>query len=243
MSPAVSGIQPGCEMEVVMTNSEIRRYQMLVRVRDFGAAHRELFSKSSVAGKLFAIVADAADAVQRHETTELAGRGGEQKGATSKAEARLTLRRRVAAIANTARACEEQGLADQFRATVSCSDARLVSQARTFLEEAKPFVKTFVAHELPSNFLSELREAIEAFEQASGERTSARDRRIGAQARIGAIMETALGAVRRLNRIVPNRLQDPAAIALWTGARRVQYGRVKADATAPEAPDAAKPAA
>ena len=34
-----------------MTNKEIRKYQMLVRVHEFGAAHQHLFPARSVAGK------------------------------------------------------------------------------------------------------------------------------------------------------------------------------------------------
>jgi hypothetical protein len=126
-------------MEVVMTNEEMRKYQMLVRVRDFGAARRDLFPARSVAGKLFAAVAAAADALQQHETTEIAGRGGEQDGAVSTTAARAALRRQVGAIAQTARAAEAPGLGGTFRASLSCGDERLLSQARTFLKEAKPF--------------------------------------------------------------------------------------------------------
>jgi hypothetical protein len=233
-------------MEAVMTNQEIRNYQMLGRVRDFGTAHRDLFPARSVAGKLFAAVAAAADDLQQHETTESAGRGGEQEGAVSKAAARAELRRQVGAIAKTARASEVPGLG-KFRASLSCGDERLLSQARTFLQEAKPFAETFVAHELPSNFLRQLQAAIDAFEQAMRERASGRDQRVGARASIEATMEAGLRAVRRLSDIVPNKLQNPSAVALWNGARRMERGpRTKSGAAvAPEpspSPSAVTPA-
>jgi hypothetical protein len=207
-----------------MKELELRQYQTLVRVREFGAAHRDLFPRRSVAGRLFAVVADTADALQRHETAELAGRGGEQEGSASKAAARAALRRQVRAIVRTARASEAPGLGGTFRVPPAGSDERLLSQARTFLKEAKPFVDTFVAHELPPNFLSQLRVAIEAFEQAMLARASGRNQRVGARASIEATMEAGLRAVRRLSAIVPNRLQEPSAVALWNGARRVEYG-------------------
>jgi len=235
-----------------MTNEEIRRYRMLVRVREFGAAYRDLFPARSVAGKLFADVAAATDALQEHDAQELAGRGGQQNGSAAKVSARAELRRQVRAIAQTAAAAEAPGLGGKFRPSLEARDERLLSQARTFLREAKPFVDTFVAHELPSNFLSQLRAAIGAFEQAAGERRSSRDQRVQARACIEATMKAALRAVRRLNGIVPNKLEDPAAITLWSGARRVEYGRVKAHDAAVQAetqrsssaqPDVAKPAA
>jgi len=212
-----------------MTELEIRKYQTLVRVRDFGAAHRDLFPARSVAGKLFAAVAEAADALPQHETTELAGRGGQQDGAASKAAARAVLRRQVRAIALVAGAADVPGLGAKFRASLSCSDERLLSQARSFLKEAKPFADTFVAHELPSNFLRQLQEAIDAFEAATSERATGRAQRVGARARIEATMEEGLRAVRRLSAIVPNKLDDPAAVAMWDLARRIDYGRVKTD--------------
>jgi hypothetical protein len=227
-----------------MTELELRQYQVLVRVRDFGAAHRDLFPRRSVAGKLFAGVAAAADALQRHETVELAGRGGEQEGAASKAAARAALRRQVRAIVQTARASEVPGLGGTFRPPAAGSDERLLSQARTFLKEAKPFASTFVAHELPPNFLSELRAGIEAFERAMSERRSGRDQRVGARASIEATMAAGLRAVRRLSAIVPNRLQDPSAVALWHGARRIEYGaRTKNGEAAVAAEPSPSPAA
>jgi hypothetical protein len=234
-----------------MTTGEIRKYQMLVRVRDFGDAHRDLFPARSVTGKLFAAVAAAADALQQHQTTELAGRGGEQDGALSKAAARTALRRQVQAIAKTAQAAEAPGLTGKFRASLACSDERLLAQARMFLIEAKPLEEAFVAHDLPPDFLKSLRAAIDAFEQAMRERASGRDQRIAARASIDGVMEEGLRAVRRLSGLVPNKLEDRAIVALWNAARRVVYGRVNnGEAAAPETPspstgqsDTAKPAA
>jgi len=235
-----------------MTRKEIPRYQMLLRVRDFGAARRDLFPARSVTGKLLAAMATATDALQQHDSNELAARGGEQDAAASKVAARAALRRQVRAIAQTAAAAEMPGLGATFRASLDCTDDRLLSQARTLLREAKPFAGTFVAHELPSNFLGQLQAAINAFERALRERASGRDQRVAARARFEASMKAALHAVNRLNAIVPNKLNDPAGIASWNLARRVDYGRVRSSEVATpvgttdpssSAPDANQPAA
>jgi hypothetical protein len=220
-----------------MTNQDIRKYQMLWRVGEFGAAHRDLFPARSVAGKLFAAAAAAADALQQHETTELAGRGGEQDGAASKAVARTALHRQVSAIVRTARASDVPGLGGKFRASLSCTDERLLSQARTFLKEAKPFADTFVAHELAPDFLSQLRDAIEALERATLVRVSGSTQRVGARASIEATIETGLRAVRRLNGIVPNRLQEPSVVAQWNSARRIEHGARAKNGEATVAPE------
>jgi hypothetical protein len=230
-----------------MTRKAIPKYQMLLRVRDFGAARRDLFPARSVAGKLFAAVAAAADALQQHDSSELVACGGEQDAAASKVAARAALRRQVRAIARTAAVAETAGLGAlgapgaTFRASLDCSDERLLLQARTLLQEAKPFAATFVAHELPSNFLGQLQAAIDAFEGAVRARASGRDQRVAARTRFETSMEAALRAVRRLNAIVPNKLNDPAGIASWSLACRVDYGRVRSSKAA--TPDAAKPAA
>ena len=216
-----------------MTNREIRNYEMLVRVRDYGAKHQDLFPAASVAGKLFAAVGTAAEALQRCDSKELAGRGGEEDGAMSRAAAREALRRQVRAIVQTAAAAETPGLGRKFRPVVDGNDERLLSAARSFLDEAKPYEATFVAHELPPDFLSELRAGIDAFEGAQRERASGRDERIGARLRFQAAMKQGLRAVRRLSGIVPNKLQDPAEAILWDAARRIEEVRMRNSATTP----------
>jgi hypothetical protein len=139
-----------------------------------------------------------------------------------------------------------------FRVSLDCNDERLLSQARTLLQEAKPFAGTFVAHELPSNFLGQLQAAVDAFERAMRERASGRDQRVAARARFEASMEAALRAVKRLNAIVSNKLNDPVGMASWNLARRIDYGRVRrsgaatpdgtTDSSSAQA-DAARPAA
>ncbi len=52
-----------------MTSSDIRRYEMFVRVRDFGEAHAALFPKASLAQEQFAAVAAAATALSGHAVT------------------------------------------------------------------------------------------------------------------------------------------------------------------------------
>jgi hypothetical protein len=210
-----------------MTRKQIPKYQMLLRVRDFGDVQQDLFPASSVAGTLFLAVAAAVNTLKQQASKEMLARGDERAAAVSKMAARAALRRQVRAIARTASAVEADGLGDRFRVSLDCSDERLLSQARTILEEAKPCAGTLVAHELPSNFLGQLQAAIDAFERALRERASGRDQRSVARARVAASMEAGVGAVRRLTAIIPNKLDDSARLASWNLARRVNYGRVR----------------
>ena len=229
-----------------MTSEEIRKSEMLARVRQFGDAHRDLFPARSVAGKLFAAVGAASAALQQYAAKEVAGRNGEQEGVLSKTAARADLRRQLRAISTTAAAIEAPGFPGRFRAVLDVSNARLIEQARAFLDEAKPLADTFVAHELPPNFLAKLREGVEALVQAMGERSSGRAQRAGARGSIEATMAEGLRAVRRLNAVVSNKLQDPGVARQWALARRIEPARVRNGSPAAPGsttPDSAKPAA
>src|SRR5947208_627958 len=84
-----------------MTNKETRRYEMLVRVRDFGEAHRDLFAKSTPGGEAFAAVADAVRQLSDHAVVRLSTA---QEGKEAKKEARAALLEQLTAIVETARA-------------------------------------------------------------------------------------------------------------------------------------------
>ncbi|MEO7189533.1 MAG: hypothetical protein ABI051_00605 [Vicinamibacterales bacterium] len=54
-----------------MNRSERRRYEMLLRVRDFGRTHRQQFSQSSEAGKAFTVVDEATAQIEAHAKAKL----------------------------------------------------------------------------------------------------------------------------------------------------------------------------
>lgn len=216
---------------------------MLVRVRDFGAAHADRFPPSTLGAKSFAAVASAVDALSEHAAIQLSGRGVAREGTTSKAVAREALREDLEAIIRTARALaiDMPGLDDKFRAPRGSGDRALLNAARAFAKDAAPLAKDFVAHDMPEKFLEELQESIKDFEDAIREREAGKGTHISARASIDSAMEEGVDAVRRLDAIVPNRLRDDTStVAAWEHARRVEYpaaGRGKADtATAPHTP-------
>jgi hypothetical protein len=221
--------------EGAMTKLDVRRRQMLERVRDFGAAHRDIFPPASFAGRMFAAVAEASDAVKRHEMTEMSGHHGERQGAASKATARMALRRRLGLISRIARvaAYDIPGFDKRFRVRFDCSDERLLSRARSFVKAAQPLMRTFVAHDMPPTLLAKLQEDIEAFDRAITLREDSRGQRVAARASLDAEVRKGLQAARRLAAVVPHKLEDPASLALWNAARRIGYPpRIKSPAAA-----------
>lgn len=209
-----------------MNSLDTRRYEMLVRVRDFGAAHSDLFAKSSLAGRAFASVASAVSKLMQHAASQQSGRSSAREGTTSKAVAREALREDLDAIVRTARglALDTPGIDDRFRAPRSSRDQALVNHARAFSADAAPLATAFVEHGMPEDFLDDLGDSIKELEDAIRERNEGRQINAAAQTAIDEAMEEALEAVRRLDAIVPNVLRKSASqLSAWELARRVEY--------------------
>jgi hypothetical protein len=225
--------------ELVMNTLDIHRYNMFVRVKEFGAAHRDLFPAAGTAGRLFAAISTAVDQLGAHVTTEASGRDAALEGATSKAAAREALWQALDTIARTARAlsADTPGISGKFRLPSVRNDHDMATAARKFGEKAAPLKAQFLAYGLPRTFLTDLQDALDAFERATQDRFAARETRAAAKAGIGAALESARLAFTRLDAIVLNTLRDePTLLAAWNSARRVakvrgSAGREPAEAT------------
>jgi hypothetical protein len=211
--------------EDAMTKLDSRRRQMLKRIRDFGATHRDVFPPASFAGRMFTAVADAVNALERHGMKETAGKNLERQHAESKAAARIALRRRLGIISRIARAVavDVPGFDRKFRIRFDCSDDRLLSRARSFVKAALPVARTFIAHDTPSTFLKKLQEDIDAFERAIASREDSRGQRVAVRESIDAEIRKGLLAVKRLDAVVPHKLHDPGVLVVWNAARRIGH--------------------
>jgi hypothetical protein len=215
-----------------MNGVDTRRYEMLVRVRDFGATYADRFPPSSLGGQAFATVKAAVDALSQHAASLMSGRGTAREGTTSKAVAREALRDDLDAITRTARALalDTPGVDDKFRPPRGSGDQTLLNAARAFARDAAPLVPQFLAHDMPPDFLEDLDKDMTEFENAIRDREMGKDMNVAARASIDSAMEAGIDAVRRLDAVVPNRLRDDgAAVAVWERARRIEYRRGRAD--------------
>ena len=220
-----------------MNTVDTRRFEMLVRVREFGTIHADLFPASTLGGKAFAALTSAVADLTQHVSAQLSGIGSAREATTSKAVAREALRDDLDAIVRTVRvmALDDPGVAEKFTLPRSSGDHALLSTARQFASDAKPLAKEFIEHYMPKDFVTDLIEDISEFEQAMSDREAGRDIHTTAGAAIEGTMDAALDAVRRLDGLVPNRLRDdPTTLAAWDRARRVEY-RARKKAEAPEA--------
>jgi hypothetical protein len=208
-----------------MDSLEARRYEMLTRVREFGAAHAASFPAATLGGELFAEVAAAVGELETHAARQSSGAGAARQSSTSKEVARAALREDLSAISQTARAMsfETPGLDNKFRMPHKASDQELVNTARAFATDCAPLSAEFIRYEMRANFVEDLRADIAAFEEAINQKHAGKETRVAATVAIDTATERGLKAVRRLNAIVRNKFRgDDSTLAAWTSASHVE---------------------
>jgi hypothetical protein len=205
-----------------MTGRAIRRYQMLVRVRAFGAKYADRFPSGTAGVRMFVAVGEAVSALEQHAVVQTSARG---HGAVyAKNAARTRLRKVLRVISRTARgvAVGAPALAGAFRVPKTNGDHALLMAARAFAHDAREHNEAFIEHGLPPAFLDDLDVAITALEHESRGYNAARQAGVAAAAGIDVALGQALTSVRRLDAIVANLCrEDPGAMAAWQSARRV----------------------
>ena len=178
-----------------MDADERRQFNMLVRVRDFGAENAADFPEKTAGAAAFAEVAAAiADAEQADaEQTSGFGQG-------------------------------RQGLENKFRlARSNRNDSLLLTSARAFAQDAESLAAKFVEYGLPNDFIDDLNQDIAKFEAAVNTQNQAADQHTAATVAIDRAIERGLLAVRRLNAVVPNKYRsDAAKLAAWTSASHTE---------------------
>jgi hypothetical protein len=227
-----------------MKSLEVRKYNMLTRVRDFGAARADQFPPGSLGARSFGEIGAIVDRLNASVTSERSGRRAARQGVVSKATARARLRQALEAVSRTARgiAVDTPDILVKFQMPGQ-TDAELTAGARQFASDAAPLSAAFVGHGLPESFVADLQAALAAFERAVSGGAIGRETHVGARADITAALNQAFDTLRRLDAIVENRVGgDPNAMAAWHVARNV--GRTPARSAAPAAapsPAAATP--
>ena len=219
-----------------MRDTERRRYEMFLRVREFGASRATQFPLTTLAGELFARLNTVIDELGTHTTAQSSGRSATQQSSASKAAAREELRRDLEAISRTARvmAFSTAGLEDKFRAPRSVADQALLATARAFAADAHPLSAEFTRRGLPDDFLDDLNADIEEFEQAINQKIQKRGAQVAATAAIDSALERGSDTVRELDAIMRNRLaNDSSSLAAWLSASHTQRSPRRATVSPP----------
>lgn len=221
-----------------MKDSEIRRYEMFLRVREFGTAHAAQFPATTFGGELLARLNTAITELDAHTSAQSSGKRAAQEGAGSKASAREEVREDLESISRTARAMAltTPGLEDKFRAPRSISDQALLAVARSFAADAAPLKAEFIRRGLPANFLEDLDADINAFATSINHRIQGTEKHVAATAAIDDAIERGVNTVRELDPLMRNTFaNDAATLAAWLSASHVERApqRAKPIATPP----------
>jgi hypothetical protein len=224
-----------------MKDTERRRYEMFLRVREFGLSRAGQFPPNTLAGELFTRLTAVINEMDAHTAAQSSGRSATQQGSASKAAAREELRRDLDAISRTARvmALSTPGLEDKFRAPRNVSDQVLLATARAFAGDALPLTTEFTRRGLPDDFLADLNADIGEFEEAINQKIQKRESQVAATAAIDSTLERGNDTVRELDAIMRNSLaNDTASLAAWLSASHTERSPRRATPETPPAPPA-----
>lgn len=208
-----------------MKDTERRRLEMFIRVREFGQTHAAQFPTTSFAGEQFATLNDVINALETHTSAQASGKGAVKESSSSMAAARDELMRDLEALSRTARAMAmtTPGLADKFRVPHSQSNQTVLAVARAQFGDAQPLKAEFIKRGMPSDFLEDLQADIEEVEQSIVRKAQGSESRTAATAGIDEEIDRGMKAVRELDPIMRNTFaDDPATLAAWLGASHVE---------------------
>jgi len=208
-----------------MKDTERRRLEMFIRVREFGSAHAAQFPPASFAGEQFAILDTAIDALELQGSVQTSGKGTVRESITSKAAARDEVMRDLEAISRTARAMAltTPGVGDKFRIPHNQSHQEVLAVARAAAADAPPHKAEFIKRGLPADFIEDLQDDIEEMEGAIARKALGTESHTAATAAIDTEIERGMNALRELDSLMRNTFSnDPATLAAWTGASHVE---------------------
>lgn len=203
----------------------VLKLEMLIRVRDFGLAHVNLFPPGSYAGELFATIAAAVMALESQAAAQASKTGAVLEGTTSKGVARAHLFHAVEVINATSRsvALKVPGLENKFRFPHSRSDQALLAAARAFAEDAVPLKAEFTKRNLPETFIEDLKALTAVFAESISLRNVSSGSKVQATASVDDVLDNAMLTVRELDPVVMNAIEDDKPLrAEWRSARHVE---------------------
>lgn len=208
-----------------MKDTERRRLEMFIRVREFGSAHATAFPAGSFAAEQLTTLDSSIGALETQVSTQSSGRSTVRESTSSKAAAREELMEDIEAISRTARAMSRTmpGLESRFRIPHNQSDQVLLSTARATAADALPLKAEFIRRGMPANFLEDLQADITVMEEAITLQAHGQGSHVAATAAIDREIERGMDAVHQLDPVVRNLFAaDPSTLAAWSSASHVE---------------------
>ena len=219
-----------------MDDKERRRYDMFVRVKQYGLENEGNFPAASIGANQFAEIASVVDLLDQLTADQSAGFGDARFSFAGKKSARENVRDDLFEIARTARSMTYQfpHIDEKFQVPYNRNDQQLLAAARAFHMEAAPLEAEFKSYGLPADFLADLQNDIEAFENALGTTGEAVDAHVEATAEIDEAIRRGMIAKRILDGVVKNIFRNNAGkLAAWTSASHIEKAPKKEVQPAP----------
>lgn len=114
------------------------------------------------------------------------------------------------------------------------SDQNSLAAASAFIAAMGAYEDDFIAYGLTDEFLGDLQNDINAFEQNLDVPAKARETHVAATAEIGAVVRRGMIAVRILDGVVKNKyLNNVGKLAAWTTASHIERTPKSKEPTAP----------
>ena len=195
------------------------------RVKAFGDAHGADFTVGGPAANAFAFIATLVPKAGLDAGAQVAGKGAAQAGTASRAAVRLALHNELETFSATARsiALTTPGFDNKFQLPRSGSDQALLASAVAFVAEATPVTATFIAHEMPADFLTVTQSLIDQFKAAGVSQDAGLAKQVGATAELENNRHQGVLMLETLKGIVPNKYKNnPAVLAEWNTASHVE---------------------
>ncbi|MBC8032492.1 MAG: hypothetical protein H7Z16_20580 [Pyrinomonadaceae bacterium] len=208
-----------------MDDRELRSYEMLMRVDNFGDENTAFFPPASLGGELFARIKAAVLKLANHVAQQVSGSTSARQGTATKAMAREALRDDLERLRRTARAMSKTmpGIDSKFRIPRKATDQELIGTAQAFATDAIPFKADFIRFAMPADFLDDLNKHISDFQRALASQQTGKGNQVMATAGIDDTLAEALDDVSQVDAIVRNTFHaDAARLAAWTSARHVE---------------------
>lgn len=208
-----------------MDDSERRRFEMFVRVRQFAVDNAADFPSGSIGAVQFAVIGAEITQIEQFAGDQAAGFGDARQGFATKETARENLREDLGEITRTARSMKYQfdGIDAKFRMPANVSDQNLLATARAFHEESLPYDADFQAYGMDKNFRADLQTTIDVFDNSMNPTGTAIDEQVAATAQIGSAISQGMIARRILEGVIKNKYRtNVGKLAAWFSASHIE---------------------
>lgn len=209
-----------------MDNGKRRRNERGQRVDVYMDAQAEAFPADSKAGTLAARLKELLTQAAALDLARAAGAGKRRQGTEGREGARTALRRMVKTAWDTHKTItlDHPDIKGLFESPSKIkNDQALVRAARAYADSAASLAGLFAENGLPATFFNDLRAQADSF----GAHTTLQNAGVGEGVDANAALEETLRqmdeVVERLDTIITNKYRDdPAKLAAWESARRVE---------------------